>query len=282
MENRKGNGIFLGVIGVATLIVAIIGATFAFFGANAFSNATAIGAKGALLKLGYTDNTTGLKYNLIPATDIIALYSAMSEEWYGTDESKRCKDEYGNEICGVYTFSIGNPSVTTRQNLFGSLKVSSSDFENLQFAIFDETGKEVMPATNIADEADDQGVIALTGLATYLLPSTLDDTNGDGTADTSGFVVEDPDTYTRICRYGDVITPAETNPENPEEIIKPAVKCTETNIRDYTLVLWIREMNTDQTEADSNKVFAAGITFTSAQGSTGVTGVISGAKKVGE
>ena len=275
MENRKGNGIFLGVIGVATLIVAIIGATFAFFGANAFSNATAIGAKGALLKLGYTDNTTGLKYNLIPATDIIALYSAMSEEWYGEDASKRCKDEYGNEICGVYKFSIGNPSVTTRQNLFGSLKVSSTEFENLQFAIFDETGKEVMPATNIAEEADDQGVIALTGLATYLLPSTLDDTNGDGTVDTSGFDEEDPDTYTRICTYGEV---TDAKGEGTED----DVLCTETNIRDYTLVLWIREKGVDQTEADSNKVFAAGITFTSAQGSTGVTGVISGAKKVGE
>ena len=34
MENKKGNGIFLGVIGVATLIVAIIGATFKYFSAN--------------------------------------------------------------------------------------------------------------------------------------------------------------------------------------------------------------------------------------------------------
>ena len=31
MENKKGSGIFLGVVSVATLIVAIIGATFAFF-----------------------------------------------------------------------------------------------------------------------------------------------------------------------------------------------------------------------------------------------------------
>ena len=30
-ENRKGPGVFYAVIGVATLVVAIIGATFAYF-----------------------------------------------------------------------------------------------------------------------------------------------------------------------------------------------------------------------------------------------------------
>ena len=34
-ENNNGRGLFYGVIGVATLIVAIIGATFAYFSVNA-------------------------------------------------------------------------------------------------------------------------------------------------------------------------------------------------------------------------------------------------------
>ncbi len=38
MENRNGQGIFYGVIGVATLVVAIIGATFAYFNATASTN----------------------------------------------------------------------------------------------------------------------------------------------------------------------------------------------------------------------------------------------------
>ena len=40
MENKRGSGIFLGVVGVATLVVAIIGATFAFFSASATANNT--------------------------------------------------------------------------------------------------------------------------------------------------------------------------------------------------------------------------------------------------
>ena len=38
MENKNGQGIFYGVIGVATLVVAIIGATFAYFSASATTN----------------------------------------------------------------------------------------------------------------------------------------------------------------------------------------------------------------------------------------------------
>ena len=44
MENKKGSGIFLGVVSVATLVVAIIGATFAYFSASVSSNEGAIGA----------------------------------------------------------------------------------------------------------------------------------------------------------------------------------------------------------------------------------------------
>ncbi len=42
MENRNGQGIFYGVIGVATLVVAIIGATFAYFSATGANNNTTV------------------------------------------------------------------------------------------------------------------------------------------------------------------------------------------------------------------------------------------------
>ena len=38
MDNNKSRGIFLGVLSVATLIVSIIGATFAYFVANTSGN----------------------------------------------------------------------------------------------------------------------------------------------------------------------------------------------------------------------------------------------------
>ena len=46
MENRNenGRGIFYGVIGVATLVVAMIGATFAYFSAEATTGNSAMTA----------------------------------------------------------------------------------------------------------------------------------------------------------------------------------------------------------------------------------------------
>ena len=43
MENGKGNAIFLGIVSIATLIVAIIGATFAYFSATTESSPNAVG-----------------------------------------------------------------------------------------------------------------------------------------------------------------------------------------------------------------------------------------------
>ena len=76
MENKNGQGIFYGVIGVATLVVAIIGATFAFFNAQASTNyvnkiegntlnlASALSVSVTRLDLG----GTAASKNLVPAT----------------------------------------------------------------------------------------------------------------------------------------------------------------------------------------------------------------------
>ncbi len=77
MENKNGQGIFYGVIGVATLVVAIIGATFAYFSASAtvdYQNSiggNTLELAGALevtvTKLSFT-GATAANTNLVPAT----------------------------------------------------------------------------------------------------------------------------------------------------------------------------------------------------------------------
>ena len=49
-ENRKGPGVFYAVVGVATLVVAIIGATFAYFASTTNGAAGAAAAQSALGK----------------------------------------------------------------------------------------------------------------------------------------------------------------------------------------------------------------------------------------
>mgnify|MGYP003312611361 CR=1 FL=1 len=65
MENNNGRGIFYGVIGVATLVVAIIGATFAYFSATVTDTGN-LNVGTANIKLGFSGVTTGRRYNIIP------------------------------------------------------------------------------------------------------------------------------------------------------------------------------------------------------------------------
>lgn len=276
MENKKGSGIFLGVIGVATLIVAIIGATFAFFSATTNSSETAVGAQAALLKLGFWEDNSGLNHHLIPATHTIAEYAALNKSYKGADRAKECLDDNKNEVCGVYIFKVGNPSPTTQQDLYGSVVVSSNEFQNLMFQVYDEQDNPIMPRPANFKEVDEETKAIDLGKLGVLLPSRLDDSNEDSVIDDKDdnkrFDATNPSTYTRICEYG-TMWDDDGKPETA------TVKCKETNVREFKLVLWINEIYSDQTTLDGleTSILAAGIKLTSASDTQGVTGIISAA-----
>lgn len=258
MGNNKGSGIFLGVIGVATLLVAIIGATFAFFGANIASPEGALTVSSAKLALGFANDTSKLKFNLIPAEYWIAEYAATNATYMGEDKAKQCIDQNNNEICGVYTFTIGNPSRTTAQNLFGEVVITENGFTDLHFTIYDELGNQVVKETKLPKT----GTVPLTALEQKLLPSSSDVGKTDEADAKDTFDATNPTTYTSINDM--------TLAEN---------KGKENNVRTYTMVLWIEETMTDQTETNSGMTFVGGVKFTTANDETGVTGIIGAAQK---
>ncbi len=68
MENNRGQSIFLSVVGIATLLVAIVGATFAYFSISVSGNETASSINITTAKLGnVTFDTSGAG---IEVTDI--------------------------------------------------------------------------------------------------------------------------------------------------------------------------------------------------------------------
>lgn len=67
MDNNKGQTIFLSVIGIATLLVAIVGATFAWFSISVSGNANASSIIVKTAKLGSVEFTDG---NLIEMSNI--------------------------------------------------------------------------------------------------------------------------------------------------------------------------------------------------------------------
>ena len=260
MENRRGNEIFLGVVGVATLLVAIIGATFAYFSASARSNNEAINTSSAQLKLGYADDPGKLSTNLIPASDRVALFAGTDKKWIAKEETQYvgsdgatttltghglCKDAYDNEVCGIYEFTIGNPT-TSRMEIEGEVTSVINQFENIWFAVYDETNTQVVTPKKFPQATQ---TVKLTGLEQGLVGSTNE-------KDNSSFDETDPTTYTPIVD--------KSNPENAT---------TETNVRTYKMVIWIQEIEDDQTTADSGKILTASIKFQT-KGGAGVTGTI--------
>jgi len=106
MENN-GKGIFYGVIGVATLIVAIIGATFAFF--------TAQGGNDASTVTGTTASGVSISLDVSPvfpeSTDLQGTSGKMlplADDLLATALSRSCIEGSGNVACQVYSAQITN------------------------------------------------------------------------------------------------------------------------------------------------------------------------------
>lgn len=103
-RNNNGRGIFYGVIGVATLVVAIIGATFAYFTASA-SNENKITGNMASIDMGLEVTrlvSPGETSGMIPMSNnmVEAAVSATSV----------CTDDNGNAVCQIYKVVVTNES----------------------------------------------------------------------------------------------------------------------------------------------------------------------------
>ena len=118
MENSKGRGIFLGVVSVATLIVAIIGATFAWFSASVGSgendvNLTAyqFDAKLTVERVFPTKENASKK--IIPFVPDKVLREGQGDQTnnmnYALNEAtNKCVDSSGYLVCSLYKITVTN------------------------------------------------------------------------------------------------------------------------------------------------------------------------------
>ena len=118
MENSKGRGIFLGVVSVATLIVAIIGATFAWFSASVGSgendvNLTAyqFDAELTVDRVFPTDENASKK--IIPFVPDKVLREGQGDATnnmnYALNEAtNKCVDSSGYLVCSLYKITVTN------------------------------------------------------------------------------------------------------------------------------------------------------------------------------
>lgn len=111
-EREDKKGIFFGVIGVLTLIVAIIGASFAYFSINARSDPNALTVTAASVQIVYEDGDQVAISDLIPSTKAVAEETVRrAKAGESNSESvpyQMCKDDKGYTVCGMYEFTLTN------------------------------------------------------------------------------------------------------------------------------------------------------------------------------
>ena len=140
-RNNNGKGMFYGVLAVATLVVAIIGATFAYFSATA-TNTETIQGEAATTGLNLEVN----KISLDAAGALIPLNDSDTGKALAGDalsENKMCVDQNGNSVCQVYEIAIANTG-TAAAVLNGNITITGTTFQNLKWQLLDGTAADAL------------------------------------------------------------------------------------------------------------------------------------------
>lgn len=167
-ENNNGRGLFYGVIGVATLIVAIIGATFAWFSVNAnITNNN--GISGSTVDVSETTITGTLTRVTQSTVSMVPLKTEDLQTGITGEGGQQCIDKNGAKVCDIYTLTINNTS-SAPVSLAGNLNITATDMTDLRWSLLKSTtsaegatAKEVNDTVIVANEL----LAAETGTKTY-------------------------------------------------------------------------------------------------------------------
>lgn len=156
--NNKTNTFNL-VIGIATLLIALLGATFAYFSATARSAENDVTVKSAYVSISYDGGTEIKASNLIPSTENVALKKYQKDvavynpevdgeinteyDVYKNDVDRKCVDAKGKEVCYVYQFTIeSDGAVGETTDILASIKINRNEFDNLSYVVYEVKFKE--------------------------------------------------------------------------------------------------------------------------------------------
>ena len=231
MENN-GKGLFYGVIGVATLIVAIIGATFAYFTATANdttnvtgTTATEVDMQLVVSELTATTNKL-IPLNLMADTDPYATLGANGQ--FANAVGGACVDANGNEVCDVYKIVVTNRS-NAQVQVRGTLALTSSA-ANLKWKLI-----------NVTNEATNTFAASEVGYATVVAAAATNPTVGDLTVDGNAD-----------------LTDITTDKTAANHILQGT---SGTNSRTYYVMVWLEETGAPQEDDDANKGYTGVVTF---------------------
>lgn len=176
-NERKGQGTFYMIIAMLTLVVAIVGATFAYFSLQASDENT---IKGNAAQAGLSLEVR--KVSVDASGDLVPLDETLLEKAIAGDSatgSQMCVDKNGNTVCQVYEVKVTNEgSAATAVN--GSLTLSAETITNLKWQIMTDqstpvTDKGQFKTTDDTELAKNDTVEANPGTKTYYIMIWIDE-----------------------------------------------------------------------------------------------------------
>ena len=254
-SDNKARDIFYGVVAIATLIVAMVGATLAYFSVTATSNEGAVNATAAIVSIEYNDGqqVTAQADQLIPATlDVVQEVYENTIKLIPDDEpmsENACTDINDRQVCSSYRFTI---SSQVNRTITATLKNEHNGFADLYYAVYDVTKGDWLSLNDSNDKA---------------LPLNTCSNENEEVEDNCYTVTGLLKTYE--ARAENSIFGYTT--ENSIDVYKNQELAVATQA--YDLVIFLKEMNTNQ-NADQGKRYSGTIVIDVLEGSEG--GTISG------
>ena len=269
MDNKKNGKLFVAIIYVATLVVTAVGATFAYFSAMTKSEENAVSMTAAVYKLSLEDDASLIKAQLIPSKEkyVNAAINRLDENGnfikpYDKDgkmitDKTVCIDDNLHEICSIYSFTVINPMTELDLPIQLKIKTTVNTFTNMKFKVIkvvksEDSGYKVTEVTPGQWLVDDR--------------YEIDEATGGYAKDAFGNKVQKKN-------FAE-LNVSELQVKGMNEVLPKATNADNPSRATYSIVMWVDEIDEDQTTQDSGQIFAGGI-IVEAGGAdgNGITGV---------
>ena len=136
---------FLPIISILTLLIILIGSTFAWFAVNASSEEKAVSVEAADLGIRLEVNPLYVGKPLIPTNDSDIDKAFASE----------CIDIYGNGACSAYTIKVKNSG--QEADYVGTINFRLEGITNFKYRVLDNAG-EVYQVNTEVDAGEEQSL----------------------------------------------------------------------------------------------------------------------------
>lgn len=269
MGNKNKKQLLVAIIYIATLVVTAVGATFAYFSAMTKSEENAVSMTAAVYKLSLEDDTSLIKAQIIPSKEKYVnlainrldesgnFLKPYEENGKTITEDTVCIDDNLNEICSVYTFTVINPMTEMELPIRLILKPTVNTFTNMKYKVIkivetEDSGYQVTELTPARWLVDDR--------------YEIDEETGGYAKDIFGNKVEK-------ANFAELEVSTITV-EGLNETLPKATNADTPSKATYSIVMWVEEIDVDQTTQDSGQIFAGGIIIeTAGTDGNGITGV---------